>query len=74
MTADAPLDEHRANLRLEEGDPISSGLSAQPCARTSRDHGGGQQTVEVVPEHAQSFKQNVPHARQNAASDIENQS
>ena len=56
VAADAPLDEHRADLRLEEGDPISGRLSSQPCARTSRDQRGGQQTVEVVPDHDQSFK------------------
>ena len=56
VTADAPLDEHRANLRLEEGDPVSSRLSPQSCARSRCDQNGCQETVEVVPDHAQSFK------------------
>ena len=56
VAADAPLDEHRANLRLEEGDPISGGISPPSCARSSGDQNDYQQAVEVVPDHSQSFK------------------
>jgi hypothetical protein len=56
MAADAPLDEHRANLRLEKGDPISRRLSPPCVAGSNRDQCQSQQAAEVVLDHAQSFK------------------